>query len=256
MEALKLYIPTKLSDVNTEQLLYISRLHLMGYSETDFMVKALLYLSGLKLSAELKDSPGAYWCTHHAHKHPFILDAEQVAELVRHCAWILKPDEVKPLPRIGFARARHSRLYNASFEEYLMAENYYFAFVETKRPEHLDNLIACLYRKPWHLWNSAKIQKRAMQFRNTDTAIKNAVFMWYIGFRAYVPKRCKSLFNSTGKTGGSGSPFNARNYINGMIHQLNNGDITLKQKLLKQPVWDALDELEQRAIDFETSQKK
>lgn len=252
MEPLKLYIPTKSSELTTDQLLYISRLYMMGYTETEFVVKALLYLAGLKLSVELKDEPGAYWCTHSSHRRPFILDAEQISELAKRCEFLLQSDEVKPFKWIGFARARQFRLYNATFEEYLMAENYYFAFVETKDPIHLDNLIACLYRRPWHRWNAEKIQKRAKQFRNVDPAIKYSVFMWYIGFRSYVPKRCINLFS--GKK--SKRKFNPREYINGMIHQLNNGDITIKDKLLKQSVWDALDELEQRAIDFEMANSK
>jgi len=252
MEQLKLYIPIKLSELTADQLRYISRLYLMGYSETEFLVKALFLLTDLKLSVELKNSPGSYWCSHHSLKKPFILDADQIAEMKQAVDFLLQSDEVKPLPWIGFARARQYRLYNATFEEYLMAENYYFAYIETKKDEHLDNLISCLYRRPWHRWNADKIQKRAKQFRKVDEAVKYTVFMWYIGFRSYVPKRCVCLFS--GKK--SKRKFNPREYINGMIHQLNNGDITIKEKLLKQPVWDALDELEQRAIDYELANQK
>lgn len=252
MDPLKLYIPTKSSELVADQLQYISRLYLMGYSESEFLVKALFYLTGLKLSVELKDSPGSYWCTHPSLRKPFVLDADQISELSHRCDFILQPDEVKPLSWIGFARARQYRLYNATFEEYLMAENYYFAYIETKKDEHLDNLISCLYRRPWHRWNAEKIQKRAKQFRKVDPAIKYTVFMWYIGFRSYVPKRCVNLFS--GKK--SKRKFNPREYINGMIHQLNNGDITIKAKLMKQSVWDALDELEQRAIDYELANQK
>lgn len=254
MEALKLYIPTKLSELSPDQLRYISRLYLMQYSETEFLVKALFYLTGLKLSIELKTSPGSFYCSHPSMRRSFILDADQIAEMKKAVEYLLTSDEVKPLPWIGFARSRQYRLYNATFEEYLMAENYYFAYIETKKDEHLDNLISCLYRRPWHRWNAAKIQKRAKQFRKVDPSIKYTVFMWYIGFRTYVPKRCKSLFS--GKSSGKKRPFNPREYINGMIHQLNNGDITIKAKLLKQSVWDALDELEQRAIDFESANSK
>ena len=107
--------------------------------------------------------------------------------------------------------------------------------------------MAVLYRRPWQRWNSGKIQTRAKQFAKVDPAVKNSVFMWYVGFRALVPKRCPKLFS--GKK--SSAAFNVRNYINGMVHQLSGGNITLNNQLLKQPVWSALDELEQRAIDAE-----
>ena len=249
---LRVNIPTKLSELTADQLQYISRLYLMQYSETEFLVKALFFFTGITLSTELKTSPGSWWCHHRSLKKPFILDADQIVEMKGKVDFLLQPDEVHPLPWIRLARARHFRLYNAAFEEYLMAENFYFAYLQTRADEHLDNLISCLYRRPWQRWNADKIQERARQFRNVDPAIKNTVFIWYIGFRSYIPKRCKALFS--GKK--SKRPFNPREYVNGMIHQLTNGDITIKDKLLRMPVWDALDELEQRAIDYELANQK
>lgn len=249
---LRIQIPKKLSELTADQLRYISQLYLMQYSEIEFLVKALLFFSGIKLSLELKTAPGSWWCSHHSINKPFILDADQISEMKRQVEFLLQPDEVHPLKRIGLARSCHFRLYNACFEQYLMAENFYFAYLQTKADEHLDNLISCLYRRPWHRWNADQIQQRAVQFRNIDPAIKNTVFIWYIGFRSYIPKRCKALFS--GKP--SKRSFNPREYVNGMIHQLTNGDITIKAELLKMPVWDALDELEQRAIDYELANSK
>ena len=247
MKELRLNIPTATHQLNPRQLKAISWLFLMGIPETEFLVKAFLFLSGLKLYTRNQQpaTSNQHLFTHKSIKTPFIIDPDLLSEMAKQCSFLLTPEEVKPIRCIRFARARHFRLYNATFEEYLMAENYYFAYTETKLPEHLDNLIAVLYRLPWHRWNSAKIQSRARWFRRVDPAIKNSVFMWYTGFRAFVPKRCPQLF--TGKK--SLKAFNPRNYINGMVHQLSNGDITIKNKLLQQSCWDALDEMEQRAIE-------
>jgi len=232
-----------------------------GYPESEFLVKAFMMLTGLKLvidtphrpvapAPSLPIAPSPLRYSHPSIKKPFLIDTDLLSELCEKCRFLLTPDEVHPVKRIGFARARHFRLYNATFEEYLMTENYYFAYTETKKEEHLDNLIACLYRKPWQRWNAGKIQARAKAFSKIDPAIKNAVFMGYVGFRSYVPKRCKSLFSVKGTA--SGRPFNPREYINGMIHTLSNGDITIKDKLLSRPCWDALDELEQRALEHQS----
>ena len=263
---LRLNIPTSTAQLSPRQLKAISWLFLMGLPETEFLVKAFLFLSGLKLFTSNPVRPGhsggqqpatpsdqviragSNYFTHKSLKKPFIIDADLLSEMAKQCSFLLTPGEVKPIRWIRFARARHFRLYNASFEEYLMAENYYFAYTETKKPEHLDNLIAVLYRKPWHRWNSAKIQKRGLQFSRLKPEVKNTVFMWYTGFRAYVPKRCPHLFSGGGKK----AAFNPRNYTNGMVHQLSGGDITIKSKLLQQPCWDALDELEQRAIEADS----
>ncbi|WP_372775661.1 hypothetical protein [Mangrovibacterium sp.] len=244
MTALKLTIPTTLLNLTQRQLIFISRLFLMGYSETEFLIKAFLFLSNLKIVK----SPGIgddMYFKHKSIRKPTIIDTELLAQMAEKCRFLLDTEEVRPVRWINFARARHFRLYNATFGEYLMAENYYFAFVGTRKDEHLNKLMAVLYRRPWHRWNSDKIQSRAKQFAKVDPAVKNSVFMWYIGFRALVPKRCPNLF--AGKK--SSGDFNVRNYINGMIHQLSGGNITLNNQLMNQPVWNALDEMEQRALD-------
>lgn len=242
---LRITIPTQLSQLTGEHLKFIALLYLMEYPEAEFLTKALLKITGISIVREVKNEPGAYWFKHPMRKKPFILDADVLAEMLKKVAFLLAPDELHPLKWIGLSRARHFRLYNATFGEYLMAENYYFAYTQTRNPLHLDNLMACLYRQPWQRWHANKIQQRAARFRSTSPEIKFTVFLWYIGFRSFVPKRCKALFSGAK----SKQAFNPRNYINGMVHQLSNGDITLKDKLLSRPVWDALDELEQRAID-------
>ena len=243
MTALKLKIPLQTVELNSKQLLFISRLFLMGYSAEEFLVKAFLYLSGLKVFQRAAAADGARWYKHRSRRKPFIIQTDVLAQMAEKCRFLLDAGEIRPLRWLNFARARHFRLYNATFDEYLMAENYYFAFIETKRDEHLDNLIAVLYRRPWHKWNSDKIQKRAKIFRKVNPEAKNSVFMWYVGFRSLVPKQCPNLFSGKKST----EKFNVRQYINGMVHQLNNGNITLNKQLLKQPLWDALNELEQRA---------
>lgn len=254
MQQLNLYIPTQKSALTSKQLRFISRLLLNKRTTTDFLLKAFLFLSGLKLVINKPAEPtGERWYQHKSRKKPILMNTETLAHMANQCNFLLQPGEVQPIRWIRFARARHFRLHNACFEEYLMAENYMMAYIETKRPEHLHNLMAVLYRRPWHRWNANKIQQRGKQFRNADPALKNSVFLWYYGFRSYVPKRCPTLFNSSEK---SNRPFTIRNYINGMIHQLTNGDITLKDKLLQRPVWDALDEMEQRALDAEMIKKK
>lgn len=245
MESLKLRIPTTTLQLKPKQLRAISLLLLMGYTETEFLVKALLKLSGLKVVVDMPKEPdGAHWYKHRSLKKPFILSAEQLAQMANKCAFLLTPSEIKPLPWIKFAHARHYRLYNARFEEYLMAENYYFAFMQTNDPAHLDNLIAVLYRRPWHRWNAEKIQQRAIIFKNVAPEVKNTVFMWYTAFRKLIEQKCPNLYSQKG----SGKA-NVSEYVNGMVHALNNNDITKNKTLLKQATWDAINELEQRALE-------
>jgi hypothetical protein len=250
---LRIKLPRKLIELTPKQLLFVSSLFQQGISEPEFLAKAFLYLSGLRLLVHRDPDPdGARWYSHGTLKKPFLMTADLLSQSAERCRFLFEPGEIKPLPWIRMARARHYRLYNASFDEYLMAENFYFAYTTTKEIRHLDNLIAVLYRRPWQRWNSGKIQPRAKAFSSLSPAVKNTVFMWYIGFRSYLPERCPTLFS--GKK--SGRAFHPREYINGMIHQLSNGDITIKKQLLKLPALDALDELEQRALEYELQTKK
>lgn len=244
---LRLYIPTRWQDLSAKQLLFVANLYRFNQGEADFLTRALLFLTGLRVVVGKKNT-----FAHKSIKKEVIIDPEEMAVMTEKCRYLLEIDEIKPLQWIRLARARHYRLYNATLEEYLMAENYYFAYVQTRETKHLDNLIAVLYRAPWHRWDAEKIQTRARRFCSLPDETKNAVFMWYVGFRTFVPRRCPTLF----KPGGKSNSFNVRNYINGVIHTLNNGDITLTDRLLRSPLWYALDEMELRAKDAEEMERK
>ncbi len=196
---LRLNLPQSTAQLTPRQLKAISWLFLLGLPESEFLIKAFLFLSGLRVyvksQAPEASSQKPTWFIHKSLKKPFIIDADLLSEMAKQCSFLLEPAELHPLRWIRLARARHFRLYNATFEEYLMAENYYFAYVETRKTEHLDNLVAVLYRRPCHRWNASKIRSRGLQFRKVSPELKHSVFMWYSGFRAYVPKRCPHLFS-------------------------------------------------------------
>lgn len=247
MDALRLHIPKQMTEIKARDLLFISRLFVIGYTEKAFLTLAFLKLSNLKL---IKNRPpaddGSRWYAHHSRKKPVLIEPHVFHSMTENCRFLLSPGEIRPKKWIGFARARHYRLYNACFEEYLMAENFYFAYVKTNDERHLDNLISVLYRKPWQKWDAAKIMKRSGKFRKSDPAIKNLLFMWYVGFREYLSKRCKNLFSGDG---GSAS-FDPRKFISGVVHQLTNGVITERDRLLQSSAIAALDELEVRAEEI------
>ena len=243
---LRLYIPTAWNKLSDKELLFVSNLYQFNDGEPDFLTRALLFLSGLRVVLGKENT-----FRHKSLKKEVVIDPEQMAIMANKCRYLLQIDEVKPIKWIRMARARHTRLYNATLEEYLMAENYYFAYVQTLENKHLDNLMSVLYRRPWHRWNAERIEKRAKVFSRLSADVKNSVFLWYVGFRNFVPRRCPTLF----KPGGKGQ-FNVRSYINGIIHTLNQGDITRTDKLLKQPLWYALDELELRAKEAEEIERQ
>ncbi len=252
MNGLRLTLPSRHLDLTRRQLLFVARLFLQKYSETEFLTKAFLFLSGIRIHPRHPEPDGSRWYQHRSQKKPFVLPVDLMPSLIDHCRFLLRSGEINPPRFIRLARSRHFRLYNATFEEYLMAENYFFAYLETRQEQHLSNLISVLYRYPWQRWNAARIRSRAKKFKSVDPAIRYAVWMWYVGFREYIPKRCPSLFSGRK----SERPFSPREYLNALVHHLNNGDITITDRLMKRPCMEALDELEQRAIEAEIAMSK
>jgi hypothetical protein len=250
---LRLTVPTSYQDLSDKQLDFISSLFVLGLPETDFLVRVFIFLSGLKVCTGMKNPDQSTWFKHPSIDHPFLVDDEQMVAFTDGCRWLISIDECTPPKWLKANRSRHPRLYNATFDEYLMAENYFFAFQTTNDPVHLDCLIASLYRYPWSKWDSNLIKKRSKRFSNLSPEIKNRVLIWYLGFRVYVSRRCKTLFTPEGS--GTKETFNARRYINGLVHQLSNGDVTIKNRILTAKAMDALDELEQRAIEVKNLKK-
>lgn len=241
MIALRLTLPKAWNELNSSQLRFVAAIMGSTCSRYELLIPALMQFTGIR-HHEGEKVDGARWFTHPEMKNPFILENDQLTAMADKLGYLMDIQECHPLKWIRKSRARHFRLYNATFEEYLLAENYFFAYSQTYQEKHLDNMMAVLYRKPWERFNADKVEKRANYFRSVPSDKKNAMFLWYVGFRSYVRKRCPNLFSGSGKE----QP-DVRRYINGIIHTLNNGDITITDKLMKQPAWYALDELEQRA---------
>lgn len=242
MIALKLQIPRSWVELNNSQLLFVAGIISNIRGKYDLLIPALMEFTGLRVYKEGDRMEESGWYTHPSMKNPFILDNEQLAVMADRLEYLMDIKECHPIRWIRMARARHFRLYNASFEEYLLAENYFFAYSKTYQVQHLENMMAVLYRSPLEKFSAGKVEKRAKKFRKVSIEKKNAMFIWYVGFRSYVRRRCPNLFSDAGKGG-----VDVRQYVNGIIHTLNNGDITLTEKLMVQPAWSALDELEQRA---------
>lgn len=248
MRKIDLSLPSKWDQLKPKQFLFISWLFLQRKERTDFLTRAFIFLSELKplerpAGVDKKEKQLAYWYKHRWYKKAFVITHGVMIDLVRRCEYLLEEvGEINPLKRIRFARARDRRLYNASFGEYLSAENWYFAYQSTKKEEYLDCLIAALYRPRWKRFNDAKIRKRSKFYRKVPMHVKYTVFLWYSGFRNYVKTRCPELFKESSD---NGSDMNIRDHITGMIRCLNDGDITKNPILMKSPLWDGLTELNQ-----------
>lgn len=251
-EPLRIAIPKKFIELSNKQLKEIARIKLIAKNEVHFLSLALLYLTGLKVVKTgeyyAEEDRQVHYYRHKKHKKPFIIDSFVFTELLKRVEWLLKDDECKPLRSIGLSRPYNYRFYNATFETYLMAENYFQAFSYKKDVTHLNCLVATLYNLPFQKFNSNKIKKRSFRFQRTNMQTKLAVYMWYAGFRKYVSAECPTLF----KPSGSGKPVKIKEQINSMMRMVNKGYINDNPGIMKAKVWDALYEMEAMAKEVES----
>ena len=99
---------------------------------------------------------------------------------------------------------------NMSFLEFIKADNYYSAFMQSGNTEHLNHLVAVLYRPSrTDLWqespdfkgderiplNEYHITDRAKQARRIHLVDRYAILLQYAGLRAYLQQRYPETFS-------------------------------------------------------------
>jgi len=241
MKALNISVPKSFLELTPDQLAYVGRLFQDPGNKVQMLVRALIYLSGLKVSKEdpvKSREPGSWYWVKQKGEKPVLVSGYDLVSAANSVKWILELDQVKPLRKIKRCKPVQHRFYNATLDQYLMMENYFDAFQSTKEENYLDCLVASLYLAPWQRYRSSKIQKRSTRFVKVARDKKETVILWVISLRKYFREAYPDLFS-----GDSGSKSSMREMIQTVLRGLNKGDITKNSELLDKPAHDALAEL-------------
>lgn len=252
MKKLNLKVPHSYSELKPEQLEYIAGLFLDPGNKVQMLLRAFIYLSGLKVIKKKseKDKKTTWYWVQKDKQEPTMVSGSDLVTAANHVKWILDLDNIILLPRIGSYKAVDHRMYNGTLDQYLMIENYFEAYQVKKDELFLDCLMAVIYQAPWQKYQSAKIRSRSAAFSKMPAAKKQTVILWILSFRKYLKEAYPYLYSSGGSSG------NMRDNIQMILRGLNKGDITKNSILLDKPVHDALAELNAMARDAKEYDKK
>ena len=240
MQHVNIQVPTKWLELTNKQLLFVAKLFLSEFASIQFrfLTHALIKFGNIKIKKVLIN----IYCLKLRGEKPFIISTSKMTSVVSSLQWILdEVTELHPLKRIRRAKPVHYRLYKTKFIQFLTAENFYIAYSDTTKKEHLNALVATLYQRPGQSFNDSLVKKRARYFKYVQFAKKYTVYLWYSGFRWYVARECPNMFD---KSDGSGT-LQIKEHIMNMIRGLTEGDVTKNTKVTNDvDTWDALYELD------------
>ena len=244
MSKIELTVPRGYSEMNEKQLRYVAALQVSGQSEEKLRTKCFIRFSGIKPIANTGDT---YYFIRPKFKGTFSMTAESVAYFSKKMDWISKHYiGITPIQRIGRYQAVDRLLRDTTFAQYLEMENFYQAFLFTKKEEFLHKLMATLYLKCTK-YDGNLTEKRANRFARASEVDKIATIMWIMGIKEYFKIKFKNLFVSYASGEETDEAPDMFEIINSQVRALSNGDITKEDDILKKQTWSALKELDNKA---------
>jgi len=262
MKNINLEIATTWDDLTRKQLLFVSRLFLLNLTQNKFRLIVFLKLTGVKTLPKQVVKDQVYYLFRKG-RSKFMLTPEELGWFLKSVDFITSDSQLVknyfPWFRLGLKRyfGPSKKCYNVTFLEFINTEKCLYAFNKTRKTKHLNELCAILYRpgkKEYHpmrpdyngdrreTFNDYIYQKRAKLFWLIGKRKKYAVYIFYSGCRNALIAAHPKLF-SAGSV--SSEPVNPVKSLQGIMHDLNMGDITKNKKIQNIQVWEAFGQLEE-----------
>lgn len=251
MNPVELTAPKNYGELTQKQLIYLTTLMLSGQSEEQIRIKCFLKFSGIKIIAKYK---GLYYCRRIGRKEFFSISVEQVVFFSKKFNWMFKNFKgIQPVTRIGRYFACDKLFRNLKFEDYLMAENHYQAYIFTKDNKHLVKLMAVLYRRNGNPDKAASI--KYIEFWLSPVK-RQITLMWMVGVKEFLSGKFSHLFVRVQQEADEEPKApDMFKIMTSQIRMLTNGDLTKNEKVLKSNTWDALNEMNEKCKENEQLKK-
>lgn len=253
MRSVNIKLPTRWLELDNAQLLFVAKLFLSPFAETRhrFLTHALIRFAKVKIR---KLFAGAQYLITIPREKPFLVSAGKLISILENLDWMLQEvTEVNPIKRIRNARPVNYRLYKTKFIQFLTAEIFFTAYSQTRKVEHLNNLVATLYLRPGQSFDDSLVKSRARYFRFVSIYKKYTVYLWYSGFRWYAAQECPNMFQ---KSEGA-EKVQIKEHVMNMIRGLTEGDVTKNVMVTNQvETWDALYELDSKVKHINEMKQK
>ena len=254
MNKIELTVPRGYAEMNEKQLRYVASLQVSGQSEESMRTKCFIRFAGIKPVAHLGE---IYFFIRPKFKGTFSLKAEEVAYFSKKMDWITKNYiGITPIQKIGRYQAVDRIFRDITFAQYLDAENYYQAFIFTKKEQYLHKLMSTLYQTG-KKYDSSLTDKRAKYFaRKASETEKIATIMWMMGVKEYFSIKFSYLFSVSSAGGDDQKAPDMFEIISNQVRALTDGDVTKQKAVLASNTWDALKELNEKAKEAKNLTKK
>lgn len=169
------------------------------------------------------------------------IDPMTLAEAIEEpLAWLDKwPDHPVRINRIGRHRAVAADFSGVSFEDWLIVDSLYQAYIESQDDERLDDMTEVLYGKRMTLLPYLRV----------------SVFFWVASLKEMFSRRFPNFLRPA-STDGEGRRASQEDSVNAQIRALTKGDISKRDRILSMDCHIALTELDALAREYEEMRRK
>lgn len=237
---INLTLPKSWHQLTPGQFLAVSKFFLKGYTDPELLSQCFLLFSGWKPIRwrMIRREDETLFMFRAKKTKPFWISSEQFQHVARALSWITEgfglPSET---PAIRSFVSPDLRLYNTTLEQFLMAENYLAAFLATKKENYLNSFLAVYYLRKGEKFNSNKVKSHTGRFWFVRKFRKQAALMWFVGIKSWLVVKYPYVF-STGS-----APVAPDESVLNLLSNLNGGDVTKNEMIMKSHVHEALHEL-------------
>ena len=249
--SINLSVPTSWNELDDKQLRYIYSLIADDLSLDEIKTLAFLKWATPKVRVEGVAVRGKYLCSLHAPHSTlhFQLTAVQLAEALSALDWLAElPASPVRLSKIRHHGAVDPDFQGVPFETFLMVENLYQGFLNTKNDALIDELAALLYTK--------KASPLSTLRSPLSKSERFSVFYWVASVKEMFAKRFPDFFQPAATEAENllgGSPnigAQLQESMDAQIRALTKGDITKEREILSLDTWRALTELNAQAKEY------
>lgn len=246
-------MPKSWKDLTEKQFLYVCQLFLMENTQDEILTKCFLFFNKIKV---IEQSSDEIWLCKSG-KKKFLISIEDILCFSKKAGFIVNGfNDIKPLASLAKSKPINYRFEGVPFKQWLVAENYYQAFIYSKNEQYLDMLCAVIYSEGIDFDDSQTFE-RSKRFSKTSDVHRFTVFMVYMGFKELLSKQFPYFFKKTsGQDSLERSTPNMREHINNMLNVLDGGDATKTDQILYIDSWRAFDKLNRKAREIQETEER
>lgn len=281
-------LPGEWDELTREQLKFVAGAGTMNLTETALKLNLLFYIGGVQVlhvnPFTLGDDPESLYAVKLKDGSQAYITASQLFEITTVFNFLFKKvykDDILTGITLDSKLTRNviyffqlngkryygpsSRLFNVTFSEFIHAETNCKRYLETRKQEYLDKLIAVLYRPSINrikvlsnnykgdrrsAFNDHKIDYLAQKYHKLDRNTRGAIFLFYQGCQWWYQQQFPHVFGKK-----SGGDDNSLGFL-GLVDALTGGDVTKTEEIRRSYLMDVMVHLEKAAIDYEKMEEK